>query len=384
MSKLKDLSEVEKIVSEHGMKLVKYENNKNVYVICSCGNENYKTTTIDIKKGKKCMKCKSKRTKEKNEEKKEKIEDSDNEKWVKYFDRFISSKGKVKNEIGVELTINEQKKRTSINGRAEYISIAMAKAFKIDNYDKLDDKIDGKTYVVSFIDGNNKNIILNNLVVLSKSASQSKSRVGDKSHSSDKFKEYMNIKIDDLEKIESKKVSFMPDHTFYSNGIITNKNRALTGSNNPDGYISLNTSEKSYKYHRIMCIAFYPIEGKNTYEDYKDIQVNHKDGDKQNNKPDNLEWVSQSENISHAIYNIKGNKKGRSISQYDPKTKEKINSFKSIALAFRTTGIKEHTIRETAKLKRNIVDGDYIWKYDNEDETEEYKEKYSKHCIKKV
>ena len=42
-------------------KLIKYENNKNVFVICSCGNREHKATLSDIKKGKKCMECRSKR-----------------------------------------------------------------------------------------------------------------------------------------------------------------------------------------------------------------------------------------------------------------------------------------------------------------------------------
>ena len=58
--KTKDITEVEKIVSSFGLKLVRYNNNKEVFVICSCGNEDYKTTLSDIKKGKKCNKCKNK------------------------------------------------------------------------------------------------------------------------------------------------------------------------------------------------------------------------------------------------------------------------------------------------------------------------------------
>ena len=54
--------------------------------------------------------------------------------------------------------------------------------------------------------------------------------------------------------------------------------------------------------------------------------------------------------------------------------------FGSLADSSRKTGIKEHTIRETAKGKRSIKKGEYMWKYDNEEETEEYKKKYSKHC----
>ena len=116
-----------------------------------------------------------------------------------------------------------------------------------------------------------------------------------------------------------KTIPFFEGYEFYENGMVYSNiaERVLTGSNSPDGYISICLKEKSYKYHRLMCIAFHPIEGKNNYDDYNELQVNHKDGDKQNNKPDNLEWVTQSENISHAVYNIQGNKKGRKISKYE-------------------------------------------------------------------
>lgn len=116
-----------------------------------------------------------------------------------------------------------------------------------------------------------------------------------------------------------KTIPFFEGYEFYNNGMIYSKvaGRVLTGSNNPDGYISICFKEHTYKFHRLMCIAFHPIEGKNKYDDYKELQVNHKDGNKQNNQPDNLEWVNQSENITHAVYNIEGNKKGRKISQYE-------------------------------------------------------------------
>lgn len=383
-SNSKNITDIEEIVSSFGMKLVKYNNSMEVFVVCSCGNEDYKTTMSDIRKGKKCIKCKSKRM---IEEKKIDIKDLDcneNEYWVEYFDRYISSQGRIKNTSGNDLSIDKNKGRAYIDGRAEYVSRAMAKAFKIDNYEKLDEE--KQLYVVSFKDGDNTNFNLENLIILSKKESVIKNGVGKKSHQSDKFKEYMNISKKDLEEFEMKTIPFLEGYEFYQNGMIYSNvaNRVLTGSNTPDGYISVNFKEKSYKFHRLMCIAFHAIEGKNNYDDYKELQVNHKDGNKTNNRPDNLEWVNQSENIIHAVYSIAGNKKGRKISKYEYnfETKEvgnKLETYGSLAEASRKTGIKEHTIRETAKGKRGFKKGDYMWMYDNEEETEEYKNRYSKH-----
>lgn len=46
------------------------------------------------------------------------------------------------------------------------------------------------------------------------------------------------------------------------------------------------------KVHRLVCWAFY---GKS------DMEINHKDGNKLNNCPDNLEYCTRSENIKHAF-----------------------------------------------------------------------------------
>jgi hypothetical protein len=386
MSSSKDLTDVEQIVSSFGLKLMKYNNCMEVFVVCSCGNENYKTTMSDIKKGKKCIKCKAKRIlekriKESNVE--EKLKENKDEVWVKYHNRYISSKGKVKNETGEDMDIC-YKGRAYINGRAEYVSRAMVNAFKIENYEKLDNQ--GKEFVVSFKDGNNKNLNLDNLIVLSKSENAIKHDVGNKSRKSEKFKEYLSISKEDLKEFEMKTISFLEGYECYSNGMIYSNvaDRVLTGSVNPDGYISICFKKNTYKFHRLMCIAFHPLENKNTYDDYKELQVNHKDGNKSNNNPENLEWVTQGENITHAIYNIKGNKKGRKISKYEynfetKETGKKLDTYASLADASRKTDIEEHTIRNTAKGKRRLQKGDYMWRYDNEEESEEYKNKYSKH-----
>ena len=64
------------------------------------------------------------------------------------------------------------------------------------------------------------------------------------------------------------------------------------------GYLNIGLRKdglrKSYPVHRLIAMAFIP----NT--DSKP-QVNHKNGDKHDNRSCNLEWVTQSENIKHAF-----------------------------------------------------------------------------------
>ena len=52
-----------------------------------------------------------------------------------------------------------------------------------------------------------------------------------------------------------------------------------------------------YSVHRLILENFNPVEGMDK------LQVNHKDGNKRNNKLENLEWVTCQENINHAINN---------------------------------------------------------------------------------
>lgn len=67
----------------------------------------------------------------------------------------------------------------------------------------------------------------------------------------------------------------------------------------------------NYAVHRAVLMSFCPIPN------FKEMQVNHKDGDVQNNKLYNLEWVTPSENTWHAINtglrNQTGINNGRSV-----------------------------------------------------------------------
>ncbi len=56
-------------------------------------------------------------------------------------------------------------------------------------------------------------------------------------------------------------------------------------------------NKKRYFIHRLVASAFIP----NNDPENK-IQVNHKDGDRTNNRADNLEWVTRSENMQHCFH----------------------------------------------------------------------------------
>lgn len=88
--------------------------------------------------------------------------------------------------------------------------------------------------------------------------------------------------------------------------------QAISGGYYKSVYFDDNGKYNSISSHRIICLAFYPNE------DYKSLEVNHKDGNKLNNNIDNLEWCTRQENIKHCIENnlqyvLKGEEIGNSI-----------------------------------------------------------------------
>ena len=73
--------------------------------------------------------------------------------------------------------------------------------------------------------------------------------------------------------------------------------RLLGGSLHDDGYRFVTLHGKQYPVHRLVAKYFH----KDTYSE--GLVVNHLDGNKQNNHADNLEWVTQKENIKHSKEN---------------------------------------------------------------------------------
>lgn len=123
---------------------------------------------------------------------------------------------------------------------------------------------------------------------------------------------------------------------------------------NENGYIRVYIYKKTFTLHRLIALTF--LENPENKQ-----QVNHKDGNKLNNKVENLEWCSNSENQKHKFEIGLGNNFTRKIGQYDLKSNF-IKEFKSITCAAKEMGISKSTIRGVLICNRK-TSGGFIWKY---------------------
>lgn len=146
------------------------------------------------------------------------------------------------------------------------------------------------------------------------------------------------------------------------------KGRVLKPGVNNQGYyqISLNKDGKTkhVRINRIVAEVF--IKNNENKQ-----EVNHKDGNKQNNCVNNLEWVTPKENIQHAVKNnlinpVKGKKhyKSKKIRQYT-KDNKFIKEYFSITEASKQTKILRSAI-SMCLTKKNKTAGGFIWRYDYE------------------
>ena len=111
---------------------------------------------------------------------------------------------------------------------------------------------------------------------------------------------------------------------------------------------------KSMYVHRLIALAFLDDspEGKPL--------VNHKNGNPKDNRLENLEWASYSENIRHGYRsNGRRNPDELKVVAVDKETGEMVMSFRSLAIASRFMGVKPHAI--WSAIDRNGTSCGYRW-----------------------
>lgn len=143
----------------------------------------------------------------------------------------------------------------------------------------------------------------------------------------------------------------------------TSKWKLLKPFKNPKGYLQVRLYQNSnykrvLKVHRLVAKAYIP-------NPHKLSQVNHKDGNKENNSYLNLEWTTNEENMNHA--NEIGLRKHIYKNQYKPvsqltKGGYPIVSFYSIKDAAILTSNRSAHITAVCKNKRKTAGG-FKWQY---------------------
>lgn len=144
-------------------------------------------------------------------------------------------------------------------------------------------------------------------------------------------------------------------------GRIKNKeNKIKAQSPQNGGYLVVHLynhgSHKAKTVHRLVASTFIP-------NDDEKSEVNHIDGDKRNNKIENLEWVTPKENQCHSRI-ILGNICGRKNKKI--KCVETGEMFLSTGEASRSKGIAQSDICRCANKTRGRKSaGGYHWEYAN-------------------
>jgi len=127
-----------------------------------------------------------------------------------------------------------------------------------------------------------------------------------------------------------------------------------------NGYLSLticiDNTKKTYNVHQLIALMFL---GK---KENDNIIVNHKNGDKIDNKIENLEYITYKENTKHAIENKLAPKVTKKVHKLDSKTLEILKTYNSIIEAAEDNNMDGRHISCVCKGTRT-TSGGFKWKY---------------------
>ena len=156
--------------------------------------------------------------------------------------------------------------------------------------------------------------------------------------------------------------------------ILSKKGKPLKPSKNHSGYLIVNL----LVHNKRIGVAVHTLVARAFCDNYKKgLTVNHKDGNKENNNANNLEWVTPYENTQHAIKVLNKNKFGsnnpnaQKIKMIDKTTGEIKKQFDSIIDAAkyiepnseykRLRNIQSNIWRALKGLRKTYKN--HIWRY---------------------
>lgn len=162
----------------------------------------------------------------------------------------------------------------------------------------------------------------------------------------------------------------------------SNEYRILSACQTPYPHVGVKINGKrvTKKIHRLVAEAFLPNKDNLP-------EVNHIDGDKRNNRVDNLEWCSSSQNVLHSIYVLHPNQIAPMVF-YNKYTRPKpilqisksgivLNRFANGAEASKATGVCQRDILMVANHVQfkpgheRKTAGGYVWRFESESEVVE-------------
>lgn len=120
----------------------------------------------------------------------------------------------------------------------------------------------------------------------------------------------------------------------------------------PKGYLQVSLNGKNYLVHRLVADAFIPNPENKP-------QVDHINGDKTNNRVENLRWTTSHENNSNPSTSWKNRNGMQKVMRIDKNGLTKI--YDSVKEAADDVGVNHSSISKCLNLKRQTIAG-YKWK----------------------